>query len=335
MTAAVDASAWLCLAPVLGFLAMLVFLDSYKLVPLRLVVGLIGVGMAAAAASYFVNAWSIQRLSLGLGAYSRYVAPFVEEALKGAIVVWLLRRHRIAFLVDAAIAGFAIGCGFAIVENLYALWRIADAGPSTWIVRGFGTAVMHGGATAAFAVISLAILDRDERHATKALVPGFAVAVALHSTFNHLNHFPAVATCAVLLVVPLLLLTAFHYSERALGDWLGHGFDADAERLELIRSGRLTGSPTGAYLNSLKSHFHGAVVADLLCYLLLFTELSLRAKGMLLMRENGFEPELDEDTRARFVELDHLERGIGATGLMALRPLLPMRRKALRALYLL
>ena len=59
--------------------------------------------------------------------------------------------------------------------------------------------------------------------------------------------------------------------------------------LELINSGRLSDSPVGRYLHTMKARFRGPVVADLLCYLRLYTELALRAKGILMMRENGFD----------------------------------------------
>jgi RsiW-degrading membrane proteinase PrsW (M82 family) len=44
--------------------------------------------------------------------------------------------HRIGFLVDAAIFGFTVGSGFAVIENLYYLEQVPDAGRGTWIVRG-------------------------------------------------------------------------------------------------------------------------------------------------------------------------------------------------------
>ncbi len=75
----------------------------------------------------------------------------IEELLKAAVIVVLMRTHRIGFPVDAAICGFAVGTGFAVVENLYFLHAMPDAGMGTWIVRGFGTAFMHGGVTAIFA----------------------------------------------------------------------------------------------------------------------------------------------------------------------------------------
>ena len=326
-------SALWCLLPVLCFLTALFYLDSYKLVQPGLVIVVMGAGVAAAVVAFFVNQALLQWTALDRGAYARYTAPPIEEALKAAIIVWLIRRQRIGFLVDGAILGFAVGSGFALIENLYVLWHAQDAGLSTWIVRGFGTAIMHGGATAIVAVIGLAVTERDERRGPLAALPGFAAAVLLHAVFNHLGEAPKFATLAVLGAVPLMLLLAFHHGERSLGDWLGRGFDADAEMLALIHSGGLAGSPVGHYLASLKARFHGPVVADLLCYLGLFTELAMRAKGLLMMRENGFETTLDDETRAKFAELRYLEHSIGRTGMLALHPLLPMRRKALSQIY--
>jgi hypothetical protein len=85
----------------------------------------------------------------------------------------------------------------------------------------------------------------------------------------------------------------------------------------------------------MKGKFHGPVVADLLCYLRLYTELALRAKGILMMRENGFEVPVDEPTQAKFVELAYLEKSIGRTGLLAIQPMCHMSRKDLWQLYML
>ena len=49
------------------------------------------------------------------------------------------------------------------------------------------------------------------------------------------------------------------------------------------------------------------------------TRTSLRAKGLLLMRENGIEVPMDEDTRARFEELRYLQKSVGPTAMRALR----------------
>jgi RsiW-degrading membrane proteinase PrsW (M82 family) len=325
------------LLPVGCFLAALLYLDSYKLVKPDAVVAIVACGAAVAGACYVVNAWALDLLGIELTPYSRYVAPIVEELLKGLVIVGLIRAHRIGFLVDAAIFGFAVGTGFAWVENAYFLKLIPDAGIGTWIVRGFGTAIMHGGATAIFAVMGLAMLEGEPGASLRlrALLPGFGLAVVLHSVYNHMLGSPRAATLATLFVVPLLLYAVFQRSEKAVGEWLGQGFDADTEMLGLINSGRLSDSPVGQYLHTMKGKFRGPVVADLLCYLRLYTELALRAKGILMMRENGFEVPVDEATRAKFAELSYLETSIGRTGLLAIQPMCHMSHKDLWQLYML
>ena len=193
---------------------------------------------------------------------------------------------------------------------------------------------MHGGATAIYTIATLALLERV-RPRLLAFVPGFVTAVMLHSAFNHMFLSPKLSTLAVVVVIPPLILYVFHRSQKALADWLGSGFDSDAERLELIQSGRLSDSPLGRYLATLKSRFAGPVVADLLCYLRLHTELAMRAKGLLLMRESGFDLPLDDETKAKFEELVYLEKSIGRTGMLALQPVLPMSQKELWQLQML
>jgi len=183
--------------------------------------------------------------------------------------------------------------------------------------------------------MGLALLERAKRARLAAFVPGLAIAVVLHSAFNHFFFSPLVSTLGIVLVLPPLLYMAFEKSEQALGSWLGTGFDTDTEMLALINSGRLSDSPMGRYLHTLKDKFKGPVVADLLCYLRLTTELALRAKGVLMMRESGFEVAVDEATKEKFAELRYLESSIGQTGRLALQPLLHLSHKDLWQLYML
>jgi RsiW-degrading membrane proteinase PrsW (M82 family) len=308
--------------PVLGFLAGLLYLDSYKLVRMRVVVAVIAAGVGVGIACYFVNGYLLDLTRTDFTAYSRYIGPLVEELAKALVVVALIRTHRVGFLVDAAIFGFAVGTGFAIVENVYYQYLVPQAGVGAWVVRGFGTAIMHGGCTAIFAMVALSLIERVKGPSLLAFVPGFALAAVLHSAYNHTFGPPMLSTLAVIIVLPPLLFVVFQRSERATAEWLGSGFDVDTALLESIMSGQFSGSPAGRYLATLKQRFQGPVVADLLCYLRLHTELALRAKGILMMRENGFEARLDEPTRWKLDELRYLEGSIGRTGRLALMPLL-------------
>lgn len=320
--------------PVLIFLGVLIYLDSYKLVRPRWVVLAIALGGASAVASYAANGLLLSWLSMDFTAYSRYVSPIVEESAKGLVLVWFIRSQRTGFLVDACIFGFAVGTGFGLLENAYYLRTITDAHLVVWIIRGLGTAVMHGGTCAIFAISSQLLAELKSPKQVSVFVPGLLAAIVLHSIFNHLFFSPFFSTLATLVAFPLLIFAVFEKGEKSLSSWLEVGFDADTELLELMNSGRMSESRVGQYLQSIRERFSGEVVVDLFCYLRIHLELSLRAKGILMMREGGFEAEPDEETRALFQELQHLEGSIGKTGKLALLPFLHVSGKELWQLYM-
>jgi hypothetical protein len=251
------------------------------------------------------------------------------------VVVYLFRSNRIGFLVDAAILGFAVGAGFALAENLYYLYSFERTHVAVWLVRGFGTAIMHGGVTAIFAVLSQTITERNMKINPLRYLPGVLAAIALHSFFNHFVLPPVLMTAAVLLVLPPLLYSVFRKSAEHMHEWLELDFDADARLLQQINSGEFAESKIGRFLHDLRTRFDGPVVVDMLCYLRVYTELALRAKGVLLMRENGLDVSVGERTQEKFAELAYLENSIGKTGLLAMRPFLHMTRKDLWQLYVL
>jgi RsiW-degrading membrane proteinase PrsW (M82 family) len=308
--------------PVSCFLLGLVYLDSYKLVRPRTIVGLIAVGAVVATLAYAINGSLLTAAVISHRSLTRYAAPAIEELLKAIPMLVLLRARRVGFLVDAAIFGFAIGTGFALVENLYYFWALPNSSIGLWIVRGFGTAVLHSGTTAIFGMITRALFDRRESEGLWLSLPGLAAAFAVHSFFNHFFVSPVTSALVIIVVLPLLLVAVFAQSERFLRSWLGSGFDLDADLLKAMRSGDFVESRPGRYLQSIRDRFHGPVLADMLCLLRLETELSLRAKGILMLRENGLpvprDPEIDE----KLAEVRYLKEAIGKTGELALAPIL-------------
>ncbi len=323
------------LLPVTIFLVVLVYLDSYKLVRFRAVLIAIAAGGLSAVASYFINDLGLQLTGMSITAFSRYVAPVVEEALKGLILVYLIRNHRIGFPVDAAIFGFAAGTGFAMIENLYYLGVMSDAHVAVWIVRGFGTAIMHGGATAIFGIVAHTLAEEKQSTGIRVLLPGFAVATIVHSAFNHFLFAPVLSTLGILILLPPLLVFVFQRSEASLQKWLAIDFDADTELLELINSGNFSDSKVGHYLESIRDHFKPEVLFDMMCYLRLHTELSMRSTGMLMLRESGFDVEPDPEVKAMLEELRYLEKSIGPTGHRAVKPFLRMSSRDMWQLYML
>ncbi len=322
MTLAVALSLSLGLLPVLVFLLILVLLDSYKLVPSRQVLRQLLLGAAAAVASLLINVALQHALGLTPVALGRYFAPVVEELLKGSAVIALLVTRRFGFLVDAAIAGFALGAGFSAAENVHYFWVLRDTSLVLWTIRGFGTAVMHGSVTAIMAVTAKQLSDRRGGPGLFSVAPGWGLAILLHSTFNHFFLSPNATTALLLLLLPGFFLMVFSVSEARTRDWLGTGFDTDQELLLLINAGRVSDSRIGNYLAELKQRFAGTVVADMLCLLRIRLELSIRAKGILIIRKAGFKAVPDRDFNERVAEVHFLEQAVGPTALRALSPIL-------------
>jgi RsiW-degrading membrane proteinase PrsW (M82 family) len=325
----------LSLFPILVFLVLLFFMDTFKLLPKSAILRALAAGALAAVLCYFVSASVLTHTSIPGTTYKRYLAPLIEESLKAAYIVLLIRTARVGFLVDACISGFAVGTGFALVENVNYLLAVSAPNLLLWVVRGFGTAVMHGSTTAVFAMLGLSLSERHPSAGPVVFLPGFAIAYAVHSSFNHFGLHPLVMTALLLIALPLLVVLVFERSERATRHWLGVGFDTDVELLEILNGKDVADSRVGRHLADLQKRLPGNVVADLLCLLRVHLELSVRAKGILLARAAGIPLEPDHLVRANLEELDYLNASVGRTGRLAVAPFLNMTRRELWQLYML
>jgi RsiW-degrading membrane proteinase PrsW (M82 family) len=310
----------LALLPVLLFLIALVVMDSFRLVPPRVVLFAIAYGTIAALVLLTLH-HELVASGLSPVVLKRFLAPVTEETVKAAFIVWLLARRRLGFAVDAAVAGFAVGAGFAVAENLDYLWTAVNARVWLWIVRGLGTAILHGATTCIFAMIARGLGERHPGRPLRALLPAWLAAVAIHAAFNNMLLPPIAATLVLLIVLPIAILIVFRQSEAATRDWVTGGLDLDLELLQIMVSDDFVHTRFGAYLYDLKDRISGPVVADMFCLLRVELERAVEAKAMLMARQAGVQVAPDEDLRASLSEVAYLERSIGRSGMLALGPL--------------
>jgi RsiW-degrading membrane proteinase PrsW (M82 family) len=307
--------------PVLLLLTLLQLMDSFRLVRLPVILSAIGYGAVAAFGCLYFHDWLLNATGLQVSPLTRYVAPVSEEVAKGAFIVLLLWKRRIAFLVDAAVLGFAVGTGFALAENIDYLRDLDQPTLTLWLVRGLGTAVLHGATTAIFAIVARTLSDRWVNHRILSLVPGLGLAVVIHSAFNHLLLPPLAMTLLLIAILPLVTIFVFQRSEQATREWIGAGLDLDIELLGLVCSEGFAFTRFASYLKQLRARFGGLVVADMFCLLRVELELSVQAKAMLMARQHGLEVPVTDDLRCAIEEIDYLRSSIGRTGRLALQPL--------------
>jgi len=335
------------LLPVIIFLSALIYSDSFKLVKIPLVLQSILAGIAAALISYFINSYLLNYSSFELTTYTMYISPLIEETLKASFIIYLLAKQKAGFMVDAAIYGFSIGTGFALVENIYYLSSLDQVNPIIWFIRGFGTAVMHGGTTAIFAIITKNITDRKKELKLYQFIPGFLFiilyhlfpglifAIGIHSFFNHFMLTPVILTILQLIILPIIIIYVFYRSEMILKNWMEAGMDTDVELLGQINEGKLSDTHIGQYLISLQKNFSSEIMVDMIAYIRNHIELSIQAKGVILLKQAGAPVLIDEETRDKFKELKYLEKSIGKTGKLALLPILHTSTRDLWQLYML
>ena len=108
----------------LVLLAVFVWLDAFKLMSFREILVLLLLGGVAALAAWPISGRMLDTLPIGFSNYSRFVAPWIEEAIKAIVMIALFRFNRIGYKLDAVISGFAIGAGFSVVENILYLTRL-------------------------------------------------------------------------------------------------------------------------------------------------------------------------------------------------------------------
>jgi len=313
--------------PVLIFLGALELIDTYQLLALRRVLRSVVVGCGVALVCYGLNTGLYASGIVSPERWARFGAPVLEELAKGLYVAWLLRSNRVGFMVDSAIAGFAVGAGFAVLENLSYIPDLSASGLAASAVRGMGTAMMHGGTTAIFGAVSSSLGEIRGSRRALVFLPGWAIAIAIHELYNQPLLSPVLAAAVVLVTLPVVIVLIFWRSEKALENWLGTKLDKDIDLLQMMSTGTFSSSHAGAYLQSLESAFTAEIVGDMVCYLQLMLELSAQAKGNLLRREMGFPVTADPELAGQLKELTWLESRIGRAGQLALAPLLGQSRR--------
>ncbi len=316
------------LLPVLVFLLFLILMDSFKLVKIPYLILCITWGMLCAIGAYFINTYLMNEMSIDRQILSRYMAPVIEETLKIAIIIVLIWKSRIGFMIDGAIYGFGIGAGFALAENIWYLWQLDSPNLLLWTVRGFGTAIMHGGTASIFSILVMQSFDKGKRSFFPFLY-SWVGAICIHSFFNHFVLLPVANMFFTLIIIAFTEFIIFRYSEKNLRKWLELEFDSEVKLLMMIRKGQFAKTNAGEYINFIKDRFSSMAVVDMLAYIALYLELSIKAKSKLMLHEAGIPVRKEAYIDEKLSELKALEKNIGLTGTLAISPVLRISRRDL------
>jgi len=323
----------LALVPVLLLLTLFVSFDAFKLMSLKELLLLLLFGGFAAVASYPVSGRLIDTLPIGFSNYSRFVAPWLEEAIKGAVVVALFRLNKIGFKLDAVLSGFAIGAGFSVIENIIYLIRLPDYGVGTWLVRGVGTAVMHGITLAILAATAHELSERETREVASDFnfnllwfVPGYLAAVALHTAFNQLPDRPLLAMLGASMFAPIAILAIFQFGTSEAQKWLVMEHRQHQAELDALTAGRWPDGAAGARVAALAARAGEQVSDRMRQYWQTLAYLVVEAEAALLEEVEGTARFDRTKIEQAFGELERLKTSLGCATYAALNQVLPFSR---------
>jgi hypothetical protein len=275
----------------------------------------------------------IDTLPIGFSFYSRYIAPWIEEALKAIVMIGLFRLNRIGYKLDAVISGFAIGAGFSVVENILYLTIFPDYGAGTWLVRGLGTAVMHGTTLALLAAIAHELAERENREAAGNFnfnllwfLPGYLLAGAIHTLFNHFPDRPLLAMMGAAIFAPLAIIAIFHFGTAEAQGWLDAEHAEHKKQLEALKAGDWPEGPSGAKIAALAGRLDPESAKRVRRYWELQAWLVMQAEETMLEEASGDASVDAAHVRAAFAELAGLRQALGRSTFTALKALLPFSR---------
>ena len=199
-----------------------------------------------------------RRWGLDITPYSIYCRPSPRGTAEAVYHRLAARRNKVGVVVDAATYGFAVGTGFAFVENL----RSADT-PETDDLDLDCSRIRHAliapGTTAIRAMIARTLDTRAPTFRPALMLPArqsLGCCTLVLGSWSH-RCSPLRSSCGV----PLHRDVSF--PEERAGDRSGSaGFDTDQELLALMRAGEVADTPVGLYLKGLRTSFPPEVIVE-------------------------------------------------------------------------
>ncbi|MCQ2167674.1 MAG: PrsW family intramembrane metalloprotease [Bacteroidales bacterium] len=308
------------------YLLVLKALDSFALARFKLIVRNMLFGLLWCALAFVLTNPACMGLPVSIGGVS--MMPLIEEVMKGAILAYLIARHKFRFMAQCLIYGAAIGSGFSLLENIIYFYFNPSMAVGTSIVRGFGCAILHMGCTALFATILLLVYKKFSN--PFGIVISIVPSVTIHFLHNTVLEkeliSPMTALVLIIVIFIVLFILLFSYGEKKIYEWMDHSIGNDIRTRSAIISGNFSSTKSGEYLLGVKEQFPPEVFFDMICYMQLFLELRIDKQSDMLLRQAGFgKDEADtkhEERNAKKAELAALSRQIGRTGMRVLAPLI-------------
>ncbi|GAB4516693.1 MAG: hypothetical protein OHK0046_22450 [Anaerolineae bacterium] len=165
-----------CALPLI-FLYVVWALEMYAVSRPAVLLAAFGWGVAAFFLAYGLH----NALPYNTNTIRLLIAPISEEVLKALFLLGIARQLRYA--VDGAVYGFAVGIGFAVVENLF---YAADVAAGTALARVLSVSLMHAFTTSVLGTFMGLAVYKGWRGRRLHLLVGLVGGITVHMAYNRL-----------------------------------------------------------------------------------------------------------------------------------------------------
>lgn len=216
--------------PMVAMLIFIWWVDRYDREPLKYVFGaFLWGGFGAIALSILGTDAGIRMLG-GIVNTTEFdfpavvLAPFIEEFMKGLVVIFLLRMRQFDNVTDGLVYGAASGLGFGMTENFMYFTQFVGSAPGfEWLnllfIRSMMTANMHCAASATFGA-GISKFKDGGKNPWMSVGGFYLLAVFLHATWNFLvtSRSEAYWGIAVLILIIYIIFIFVIYVRGIMGE---------------------------------------------------------------------------------------------------------------------
>ena len=260
----------------------------------------------------------------------RFVAPISEEILKAAILIYLVRRPRFTYFVDGAIYGFAVGMGFAVIENYSYILSFGGDALGVAISRVISTNLIHASASALVGIQLGFSRFARVRGRIIYLLSGLTAAMLLHVGYNNMVTGTLFGMSSVLLYAAGTGLLASVF----IGFMIIRGLKEQREWIEekLGSADRVTGNEArvvhnldDAYelLEPIRDQFGEDKARAVERFLKLQAQLGIKRKTLDKLQDDRLRKDVEEDMDRIRVEMDEARRDVGTYVMLVVRNIFP------------
>lgn len=321
-------------------------LDLFNSTRMRtLIVCVLWGAFGAFGLSYVINNFALRALvesglssQAGYEAIVRLIAPIIEEILKAAMLLYLIRRPEFRYFVDGAIYGFCVGIGFAVMENYFYIANSGNAALSLAISRVLSTSLMHAMASALMGIALGRLRRATGRSATFLPIAGIIVAIAVHVLYNNIVNTIDQQIILLLLAVSFgvggaafigaLIQQGLNAEKKRFGESLGLSSDVSAgERMAIQRLG-------GSGIESMLADLQNSLGEE---NVMLMRRLLITQANIGILRNNlsgaNVSPRLrkawEDEIAERQAEFQQIRKELGRTVMTFMKSLFPSEDESL------